>query len=202
MIHQLLLQCQENFGAAPRHFSLWNRIAYLRIPMPEWLRKNPDDELMTHFNELRSLYTNGGVVWGHLIQANRRLYSAGNENHPGELVYSLDDQRNVDPAVLGEVAHSLYQLKGTRPFERDLQPIAQYLTDEHIRVYGLAVPRSVSPFMRCRISTTMFVRKHLPNGRLCRPLLPVVVSREEPNVAMTLPERYWPPRLIQWWTQT
>ena len=199
-MHEVLHKCRANFGQSPRQFSFWDRFTYLNIPKPSWLRANPADDLMTLFTGLQTLYSGGIVVWGHTIQANRQLFEPGNNDHPGELVYSIDNQRDIDPAWLQEVAYALYQLKGTAPVDPAFQSIARYLANELVRVFGLPVPESISPFMRCRISTTLFVRKHLPMRRLCAPFLPIIVSRQKPWIALPLPERYWPQQLVDWWT--
>lgn len=193
-------ECIENFGLAPRRLSLWDRLTYFRIPRPRWLPANSSDGLSTLFQNLHTLFTEGTVVWGHIIQANALLFQPGLDDCPGELVYSLADARRVDPDDLGQVAHQLYSLKGSAPEDPELAPIATYLTDEMIRVFGLPVPKTISPNLPCRISTTFFVRKHLPLRRLCTPLLPIVVNPSEPYVAMPLPARFWPQPLIDWWS--
>lgn len=193
-------ECIERFGPAPRHQSLWNKLTYFRIPKPLWLRANPSDGLTTLFDNLPTLFTEGRVVWGHVIQANSLMFEPGVFDCPGELVYSLDDAQRVDPDRLREVADQLYSLKGTEPEDPELASIAEYLTNELIRVFGLPVPRAISPNLRCRISTTFFVRKHLPLRRLCNSLLPIVVYPREPYVAMPLPARYWPQPLVDWWS--
>lgn len=193
-------ECIENFGPAPRRQSWWDRLTYLRVPRPRWLPANSSDGLSTLFQNLHTLFTEGTVVWGHIIQANSLLFAPGADDCPGELVYSLADTRRVDPEDLGQVAHQLYTLKGTEPEDPELAPIANYLTDEMIRVFGLSVPRTISPNLPCRISTTFFARKHLPQRRLCTSLLPIVVHPREPYVAMPLPSRYWPQPLVDWWS--
>lgn len=200
-MHDLLQQCRSNFGEAPRQLSTWERLTYLRVPKPFWLWNNSSDELITLFRHTGELFRNGTVVWGHVIQANQLMFEDGLSNCSGELVYSIDDFSSVDPASLKDVAEALYDLKGTTPSHPDLVPIARYLTDEMSRVFRLPVPRSISPLVRCWISSTFFVRKHLPLRRLCAPLLPVIVNRRTPHVAILLPERYWPRRLVAWWTQ-
>lgn len=194
-----LRRCRENFDAAPRAFSLWDRMGYLRLPQPLWLRLDPTEPLKTLCQHQRTLLAEGTVVWGYIVQANYRLSQVGNDHCPGELVYSLDEDSDVDHVYLGHVAESLGSLKGTTPADPELLRIAEYLTDETIRVFGLAVPASISLVPRCQISTTLFVRKHLPNRRLCAPLLPVVVSPRQPYVVLPLPARYWPEELLAWW---
>ncbi len=200
-MHDVLQRCRSNFGERPRRFSLWDRFTYFRVPKPVWLIRDPTDKLMTLFRNLESLFSEGTVVWGHIIQANRLMFEHGTTNCPGELVYSIDDATRVEPGDLQEIAHALFRLKGTEPTDPKLQPIAEYLTNELIRVFGLPVPRAISPSIRCLISTTYFFRKHLPMRRLCTPLLPVVVNPNQPHVAMPLPERYWPQELVAWWIQ-
>lgn len=199
-MQDLLQECSRNFGNAPRQLSLWDRLIYLRIPKPAWL-KNRTDDLTTIFQHLDATFSNGVVVWGHIVQANRLMFEAGKDDCPGEVVYSIEDRARIEATELQEIAHALFTLKGTSPSNTDLIPIADYLTDEMIRVFGLEVPRSVSPVFRCKISTTFFARKHLPGRRLCTPFLPLVVNTQVPHVAMPLPEKYWPKNLLNWWTQ-
>lgn len=200
-MRELILNCIESFGPAPRKFSWWDRLTYWRVPRPAWLHANPSDTLSILFQHAHRTFEEGRVVWGHIIQANGLMFQDGNDDCPGELVYSLADPARVDPDELARVAYQLYQLKGTYPSEPSLAIIATYLTDERIRVFGLEVPTLVSPTMRCRISTTFFLRKHLPNRKLCETLMPIIVFPAEPYVAMPLPKRYWPEELIRWWSE-
>lgn len=191
-----------NIGMAPRRFSLWDRLTYLRIRRPAWLRTYPYDDLMTLFDELDSLFREGTVVWGHIIQANANLFQRGDKDHPGEVVFSLSDSREASPENLRQVAWSVGSLRGTTHADRSLTAIGKYLENERIRVFGVPVPRAVSPDVDCHISTTYFVRKHLPRGRLCSPLLPLIVHPEEPHIALPLPAKYWPESFVQWWSRT
>jgi hypothetical protein len=194
-------ECAARFGIAPRAFSFWDRNVYLRVPKPSLLSEHPADELHTIFQGAPRLFTNGVVVWGHIIQANHLMFQDGNDDCPGELVYSLEDRQSVDPEYLQTVSTKLGALKGSKPESPGLAEIADYLTKEYVRVFGLLAPPEVSPRFRCRISTTFFVRKHLPRRRICGPLLPVVVHPKEPYIAMPLPQKYWPKELVDWWSE-
>lgn len=191
----------ENFGTAPRQLSLWDRLTYFRVPKPQWLRNKTDDKLAVLFRHMAELFTEGTVVWGHVIQANALMFDHGEFDCPGEVVYSLADSKKAVPKILEPIAHQIFALKGTEPNNPELAPIAEYLTDEMIRVLGLPVPSVICPKMRCLISTTFFVRKHLPERRLCSPVLPLIVNPFEPHVAMPLPGKYWPAEFIEWWTE-
>ena len=187
------------FGATPRRFSLRDRWSYLPSPKPSWHREIPQDPLLQMTKQAASVLKHGVVVWGHIVQANAMLFEPGDSDCPGELVYSFDPAIVEDPFYLQEVASELFSLKGTQPTEPELAPIAAYLTDETIRVFGLRVPDLISPEVACLVSTTFFVRKHLPHGRLCSSLFPIVVQPHKPHFALPLPARYWPPEFLQIW---
>ncbi len=195
-----LQECRENFGEAPRTFSWWDRLTYLRVPSkPAWLKASPDDKIMTYFDYFADVMRDGKVVWGHVIQANYQMFEPGPNNCPGEMVYALDTDGSFLPATLRNVAIRLGELKGTDPEDSELAPIADYLTDEMIRVFGLKVPSQLSPRVRCRISTVYFIRKHLLEEMILQSLIPLVVLPQKPFVATVLPEQFWPDELVDWW---
>jgi hypothetical protein len=175
--------------------------AYLKIPRPGWVKENyfGDDKLLHFFTGQKKLLTQGMIVWGVLIQANQILYNRGIGNAPGEVVYYRERNINPDVDELVEVSDRIAALKDTSPEDSELKVIADYLTDETVRVFGLPVPRSLSLNLNCAISTVMFSRKHLPNRRLSQSFFPLIVSPEEPHIAMVLPSRYWPDELIEIW---
>ena len=153
------------------------------------------------YQNLKRVYKEGVIVWGHVIQANSMLFDFGTDDHPGELVYSIDTDNQPEVEELGYVARSLFDLKGTKPESSDLLEIADYLTDERIRVFGLDVPKSISPNYNLKISTTMFIRDFLPKRRLDSSLIPILVLPEPPYVAITLPEKYWPEDFARQWVR-
>lgn len=198
-MHDILEQCRKRFRAPPRRLPLLDRFSYLRIPPPDWLREHPGDPLRALFENIDTVLKRGTIVWGHLIQANKRLFEPGEHDLPGEILYSLEDNDRAEPQAMADIAHRLFALKGTGPSDPDLLSIADYLDDEMIRVFGLPVPAAISPDLRCRISTTYFHRRHLPGRRLTASMLPMLVHPREPFLALPLPERYWPRELVEWW---
>lgn len=196
-MQKALDECRTNFGPPGRAFSFWERLSYLRIKCPSWC--SDTDDLTIFFRHKDRLLENGEVVWGHIVQANSLLFSPGKDNCPGEMVYVPNPKAVVDPQELATVASRLFDLKGTEPGDPGLASIANYITDERIRVYGLRVPSAVSPRLTCAVSTVFFARHHLPQRQLCSPLMPIIISVEKPRVVMPLPARYWPEELVQWW---
>jgi hypothetical protein len=197
-----LEQCRDSFGEPPRSFGWWNRLTYLRVPRPSWCHS--EEPLGKFFSRKNALLQDGIVVWGYMIQANSILLHPGPYaaySAPGEVVYCLDSTQAVEPFALQEVARNIGALKGTKPEDQDLAGIADYLTDERTRVFGLRVPRSLSPELKCAISTLYFVRKHIPGRFLRTPLFPIILAPGKPRIVMLLPERYWPKELVDWWVE-
>lgn len=199
MDYSSLKRCRDNFGEKPRRFTWWDRFNYLKVAKPAWMRQNPEDKLNPLIDSVPQLFQQGTVVWGQVIQANAALFSDGPDNCPGEVVYSLADASKFGLEELVDVARQIADLKGTEPDSPDLAEIAHYLTDEYIRVHGLKVPKAVSQRLPCRISTTYFVRKHLPHNKLLGGILPIVVNPKPPHYAIPLPSKYWSSDLILNW---
>lgn len=201
MFQKAIAQCAKNFGPPPRHISLWDRLTYWRIARPAWLADRPQDAFNALFARVISVRRDGVVVWGHVIQANSLLFSPGDSNCPGDVVYSLDPRLPECHDELAAVASALFSLKHTLPADPDAASIAEHLSSEITRVFGKAVPESISPRLPCRMSSTLFLRKHLPEPSRClkRSLMPLIVHPKPPHFALVLPARYWPPDLIEWW---
>jgi len=196
-MQHLLDQCRENFGFPERSFSFWTRFSYLYTERG-WCRKT--DRLSIFFDQRDDLLKHGEVVWGHIVQANERLFEGGAGDQPGEIVFPSIASVQIDPAELAEVASRLFDLRETGPFSGQLAEIVDHLNDEYHRVFGMPVPDELSPQFQSMMSTSMIARRHLPRRRLCCPLLPIIASPREPRIVMPLPSRYWPKELVHWWT--
>lgn len=191
--------CVARFGPSPRTFSWWDRWTYLRIPTPAWVSGNPDEALAAFFAEAPRILREGTVVWGAIVQANALLFEPGDLDCPAEVVFSLAPGDTVPLAELRRVAAALFELKGTQPSHPGERRIADHLTNEFTRVFGLEVPSTISPAIPCLLSTVMVTRKHLPEGYLRSTFLPVVASPTAPHLVVPVPSRYWPRSLAATW---
>lgn len=200
-MQQILEIARQNFGEPGRRkFSWRDRAFYLNIPKPKWCDRN--DDLFASFQNKWKLLSNGVVVWAHIVQANALLFEPGTTNCPASVIFSPDQRRHVEPAELGRVAHSLFELKGTSPSEPALKEFADNITNEMTRTFGLKVPESFSPRLQLYESTTFVTRKHLPNRILSVPFFPLVVASEPPYYNFPLPSRYWPQQFVDFWIET
>jgi hypothetical protein len=196
----ILDQCSRNWGTPPRTIAE-SDAAYLRIDPPVWLSKHPEEELSALFQGLPQLLSEGRVVWGHVVQANGMLFRSDMFNYPAEFVFTLAGFPDVDTHELQRVARSIFALKKTTPDDPELARIATYLKSEVTRVFGLPVPREVSPQLDCLISTTYVVRKHLPSRKLSCPLVPLIVSPSAPHFVIPLPSKFWPEEFAKAWSK-
>ncbi len=172
-------------------------MVYLRSDKPVWC--TPKDKLSLYFAGRQRLLEEGAVIWGHVVQANRLLFSPGKVNCPGEVVYCLDFNRQGTLASLAPIAETLYKLKGEPQSSPELTTISEYLANERIRVFGLEVPAAISPDLPCAVSSIFFDRKHLPNGVLSQSFFPIIVSARDPRLGAIVPARYWPQPLLNLW---
>lgn len=141
----------------------------------------------------------GKLVWGNIIQANNYLFTPGNCSYPADVIYPVKQPQNFEPEVLREIASKIFRLKGTEPTDPLLLKVANHMTDECDRTFGLFVPSSFCLNIPCELSTIFVNRQHLPNGYLSRSLFPLIVSSEQPKIAMILPSRFWPSAMVDWW---
>ena len=172
-------------------------LAYLQMMPPSWM---DGDALYEQMNQLATLYKTGKVVWAHVVQANKMLWTEDEVySCPAEILY--DPTGRTPVSHLAEVAHKLYELKHTIPDTNDLELIeyAEHITNEFTRVLGFDIPNSITPLPLK--STTVFVwRLHLPNGVL-QGSFPILISDETLEVTI-LPAKFWDKDYYDEWIES
>jgi hypothetical protein len=188
--------CRASFGSPPREFSNSDR-RHLRIwpwhPLL-WI-----DSLMWIYGKQGTVRRHGQVVWGHIVQANEALFSRGFLDLPADVVYSFDPYFDTAVDELAGIASGLFGLKGTRPADKALRPIARHLTAETTRAWRLPVPTHATGGRQVFMTTVMVIRRHLPQRHLAAPLFPVIACPSGTAAALILSSRYWPPSLLESW---
>jgi hypothetical protein len=193
--------CRDLLGPPERDLGRlgWRKF---RTRQPLWSWLDPADDIRMYFQYLQRTFVHGHVVWGHIVQANEDLFKRGRSNAPADVVF------NFDPACDGEVGHlealasALFDLKGTRPADPALRHTADKLTDEYARDYGVPVPAPFAGYPGYLMSVTYIDRRHLPAGRLCEGLLPLLVHPRSPHVAAVVPSRFWDADFVEWWLES
>ncbi|MDR7306573.1 hypothetical protein [Rhodoferax saidenbachensis] len=150
-----------------------------------------NDELRLIYVDQKALLNSGSVVWGAIVQANKLLFNAGTEDHPVLIVYSLDPHFDANPDQLLDIAKTLFGLKGNAPESPEHARFASMITNEMERAMSWVVPQELTDGYEVTASTMMLIRKHLPNNRLERSLMPLLTHPSTP-ATMVLPSSYWP----------
>lgn len=192
----IITRCRAALGPAPRSFGWWDRLTYLGVSRPEWMYEG--DPLVAQFAQRQQVLQTGAIVWGRLIHGANEVFHPGERDHPGAVVYCPSENYDLSDEDLGETAELLYHLQLERP-GGELGQLAAMLADETKRILGLPVPTAFCPRAPCVVSTVFFVRRHLPNGRVAGPGMPLVVGREPPYNPVVLPSKYWPADLLADW---
>ena len=172
-------------------------LASVLAPRPQWM--GPADGLNEGVDAQRLLLTEGAIVWGALVMANKQLFEPGTEDLPALLVHSTDRHFDARPEALREVGQSLFALKDTKPADPELARLAGLITGETERALGLELPPALSS-RPVRAGVIMAYRRHVPTGVLRGGLFPVLTHPSTPAVMM-LPFEFWPIELIILWKE-
>ncbi len=190
MWKDVLRDCRYHFGEPPRSLSFGQKSRF-RIWPPNWCIISLDPLLKIYFHQGR-LRDGGRIVWGHIVQANRLLFEPGSFDCPANVVYDPDPPGVDDPTLLTPIAHQIFDLKGQRHADPELDDCSRWTTDEMSRIFDAPVPKRLTGGRSLVFSTIMVHRKHLPMGYLFSSFFPLVVNPEETSATMILPCDYWP----------
>lgn len=176
---------------------------YLRVERPNWAT---DEALTVLFNDIPALLSEGRVVWGQLVEANNALFEIGHDDGlPGYVLY--DPTGRMTPVELMPIADALFAarkdlaaLRAADPPVPELLRIVEYLEDEHTGALALPLPRpdGSGPLL---VSSTYFVRRHLPGGKLILSYFPLLILDRRPGSVIVLPSRWWPQTMADLWTR-
>ncbi|MEN6452451.1 MAG: hypothetical protein ABFC96_18335 [Thermoguttaceae bacterium] len=120
-IGDLIQACREAFGSPPRRLSEAERDAF-RIRPTLFIRAFLLFRWDRHRKILRdqdTLRDFGNVVWGYVVQANRRLFSPTNRwTLPAVMIYGIDPYFDNALPLFEAVASDLLDLRGMIPREK------------------------------------------------------------------------------------
>lgn len=185
--------CRTAIGGPPRQM--------LEPPMapPPWMHKVPSDALWEIYRRQEWVYTQGIVVWGHIVQANSQLFSPGQTDCPASVLYSTDLWFDGQPEALGAIAEQLFAVKGKRHPDPGMAEFSRMLANEVDRAPRLPVPPALTGGRPVFHTSVMVVRGHLPRGYLTHSLFPLLIEPRHTFAAIILPSRFWPPELLRLW---
>jgi hypothetical protein len=79
----MIADCRRRVRRARRHWLGW--LGAAASPLQMDARDDVPSALRPHYQHL---LREGEVVWGHMVMANSHLYSPGEDDRPGNVIYS------------------------------------------------------------------------------------------------------------------
>ena len=172
---------------------------------PRWLGADSDSYLTLHrpflqflvpadhkkaIANLRPLLQRGTVVWGTLVVAQDALFSKGDFDGRGVVVYCPQLHLHDNLEHLVAAAQSLEELRKKQSTKEDETALQKLIEDNNAWFTPRTIPQSVVDDESLRVSSVLIARKHLPKGIVTANCLPILVHPEIETIAV-LPERYW-----------
>jgi Fe-S cluster assembly iron-binding protein IscA len=143
----------------------------------------------------------GVVVWGAVAQANALLFSHGKADAPANIILARDFTFDDRPEDLVNIAHAVFELKGTTPTDPDLVEMARTITNEGNAVADFAVPAKLTGGARVLMTTVLITRSCLPGGILAGRFFPLVIDPEDAETSSLLSRDFWPADLAAQWQE-
>jgi len=196
MFQEIMDDIRRKFGEPPRRFSIGDKLA-LSASKP--LLMPPGDRLIMQYQHRKEIFRTGKVVWGHIIQANEKLFLPGSECLPAAWLYSLDPHFDEQVEELEDIALDLFDTKGEETGDPELQRFADTLADEYERIMSLPIPKSVTGGRDVTYTVGNVHRRFIPTGRLAQSFFPLVVAPSITPATWILPSRWWSEPLVAMW---
>ena len=195
MLPQVLLDCRRNLE---RYRRSW----LVRLGLSKCRIRTTANQTPSVAKAFHDLLHSGRVIWGAIIQANEGLFSAGQYDLPGNIVFSPAASLSENPAALVAIADAVRGLKG-RAHEvghnRELQAIALLISDEVNLAVNQRLPAELTSGAEAYLTWCVFHRSSLPEGVLSARLVPLLICPEHTEMVIVLPLRFWPDELRSQW---
>ena len=182
----------------------WFKSSPLAFPEPSWLadpamKANRLKDLFPAFN---SLWKNGVVVWGYIVRARRGLFSPGENDLSGIMIFSATAADETAIKALPSLGNRLNRNADAiepDPTWNDREKRWWLLiADDDSYQRGYRVPVEWQTEETDYVgSTVLFHRKHLPGGVIQSCLMPVLFDPTS-GLAQIIPCRYWPDGMAEW----
>ena len=147
------------------------------------------------------VYHEGRVAWAALVLAQPVLYSHGDFDSTGTVVYSYDRHFDANPHLLERIAASVGALKNAMPKDALLVAFAAEVRNDSPREIDRLVPVALTQGRQVRYETIYIQRHRLPTGYLAGQFFPVIISTSQPTQPMLLPLEEWSPELVAAWQE-
>ena len=193
---QLITTLRRSFGAG-RLLQGGRWMKQVRTEPPAWMNAS-GDPVRIFYEKQETLFRKGRIGWGALVQADDGAFAPGADDLPGVLVYSEDEYFDARPMELAAIGARLLELKAAGGGS-ELARFAQGVRNDSGRPLGVAVPAALSA-KEPLLSSFVAIRAHLPDGVLAGTWFPVLIHSSS-VVPMIVPSTFWPPAMLQAWSE-
>ncbi len=198
VMKQLINALRRSFGAG-RLLQGGRWMKQVRTEAPAWMTAS-GDPVRIFYEKQETLFRKGRIGWGALVEADDGVFTAGNDDLPGVLIYSEDEYFDARPGELAALGARLLELKSAGAGSTsELSRFAQLVRNDSGRPLGVAVPAALSA-KEPLLSSFIAIRSHLPDGILAGAWFPVLIHSSS-VVPMIVPSTFWPPALLTAWNE-
>lgn len=194
---QIIRSSRLKLGEAPRTFDKKLR-RYLYIKRP-FLAFGMPKQLKSIYDDHQFLLEQGNVVWAVLVVASNDLFSKGQNDGRGVVVYSPQLHLHDELLRLVELADKMGEQRTRYISDVDEKRLYGEVNNNNGWLIPQAVPASLSKNDSVFTSSILCVRKHMPQNRLVSNCFPILTHPKITSIAM-LPELFWPEDLRANWT--
>jgi hypothetical protein len=195
---QIIDDTRRDYLQQRRHLGFFAR-RRLRLRPPAWVQR-PGCPLGEIYARQRSLIEHGRVVWGRIVQADRRLYHSANQDpYPALAIPCPNEAHPATPALLDRIAARLVAAKLGRLDHPSALNLAELLVEDHARRLRLPLPPSLGEDHQVFGTTVMVHPQQLPVPFLVDGLVPLLVATATTRAAMILPARFWSESMEEVW---
>ena len=195
---QLINALRRSFGAG-RLLQGGRWMKQVRTEPPAWMTAS-GDPVRIFYEKQETLFRKGRIGWGALVEADDGVFTPGNDDLPGVLLFSEDEYFDARPAELAAIGARLLELKAAGAVGAfELSRFAQLVRNDSGRPLGVAVPAALSA-REPMLSSFVAIRAHLPEGVLAGAWFPVLIHPSS-VVPMIMPSTFWPPAMVTAWNE-
>lgn len=195
MFPQALLECRQNLDRYRRSWLVRLGLSKCRFQTTA----NQTPQVAKSFSDL---IHSGRIVWAGLVQANEGLFSPGEYDLPGNIVFSPAAPLSESPSALVAIADAVRGLKGRAnelAHDPEVQAIAKLITDDVNLAVNQRLPAHLAGGAEVYLSWCDFHRSSLPGGVLAARVVPLLICPEHTERVIVLPLRFWPRGLRSNW---
>lgn len=187
---EFMLKTRENYYKAQKNF-MFSLYKTNKIVKQKWMILPLDPYYKATYRDSKELFKKGKIAIASIVQANNMIYRDGKVNCPAVVVYSEDTYYDENPRELEKIAEYLFNIKGEKVEDKDIQFIADNLAEEKTPIFNYELEGKYTNNRKVFLTYILVHREHLNNKALNLKFIPIIVNREITEATAIVPINYW-----------